>query len=296
MPFFSLPSGASPVLAGSGGPTGTLGNIGDIYLDTSGAYLWGPKTISGWGATGINLSLGPTGPVSNVTGPTGAGATGPTGNFPFAATGPTAPAGLTLAGSVWLDDSTGKYFVRYDTVWLEIGVQGERGSTGPTGAASTITGPTGGTPTVATGPTPDSILINGILVQAAQGATGPTGPTGAASTVTGPTGSIGGFSDAQLINAQDQSYTLVLTDAGKLVTLATGSGDLVVTVPALSSVLFPTGTHVDIARLGDASVTVTGAAGVTINATPGRSLRAKYSAGTLIQYVGDTWLLVGDLS
>jgi pyruvate-ferredoxin/flavodoxin oxidoreductase len=59
MPFFSLPSGASPVLAGTGSPTGTAGNIGDIYLDTSGAYLWGPKTVGGWGAitTGKNLAV-----------------------------------------------------------------------------------------------------------------------------------------------------------------------------------------------------------------------------------------------
>jgi hypothetical protein len=276
MPFFSLPSGASPVLAGTGSPTGTAGNIGDIYLDTSGAYLWGPKTVGGWGATGINLSLGPTGAASTVAGPTGAGATGPTGNFPFAATGPTAPAGLTLAGSVWLDDSTGKYFVRYGTNWLEIGVQGERGVTGPTGPR--VTGPTGPASTV-TGPTGSAA----------------TGPTGAASSVTGPTGSAGGFNAAQSINAQTQSYTLALTDAGKLVTLATGSGDLVVTIPAIASVAFATGTHVDLARLGDASVTVTGAAGVTVNATPGRSLRAKYSAGTVIHYTGDTWLLVGDI-
>jgi hypothetical protein len=61
-------------------------------------------------------------------------------------------------------------------------------------------------------------------------------------------------------------------------------------------VAFPTGTHVDIARIGDAPVSVTGATGVTVNATPGAALRAKYSAGTAIHYAGDTWLVVGDLS
>jgi hypothetical protein len=184
----------------------------------------------------------------------------------FAATGPTAPitAALTIAGAVWLDDTTGRYFVRYGTNWIEIGVQGERGQTGPTG----ITGPAG---VGVTGP-----------------AGGPTGPAG-------PTGANGGFADAQAINAMVTGYTLALTDAGRLVTLNASTGSINVVVPNSSGVAFPTGTHIDVARLGDAAVTVTGATGVTINATPGQNLRAKFSAGTAILYAGDTWLLVGDI-
>jgi hypothetical protein len=162
---------------------------------------------------------------------------------------------------VWLDDSTGKYFVRYDSNWIEIGVQGERGPTGSTGPQSTV-----------------------------------AGPTGAASNVTGPTGGVGSFSDAQSINANTGNYTLVLSDAGKLVTMSATTGTLTVTIPPASSVAFATGTHVDIARLGVAGVTVTGATGVTVNTTPGNKLRARYSSGTAILYDGDTWLVVGDLS
>jgi hypothetical protein len=114
--------------------------------------------------------------------------------------------------------------------------------------------------------------------------------------VTGPTGAAGSFSDAQSINAQTTGYTLALSDAGKLVTLNASTGTVSVVIPANSSVAFPTGTHIDMARLGDAGVTVTGATGVTVNATPGQKLRAKFSAGTAIYYAGDTWLLVGDLS
>jgi hypothetical protein len=88
----------------------------------------------------------------------------------------------------------------------------------------------------------------------------------------------------------------VLGDAGKLVTLNASTGTINVIVPANASVAFPTGTHVDLARLGAAAVTVTGATGVTVNATPGQKLRAQYSAGTAIYYAGDTWILVGDLS
>ena len=250
---------------------------------------------------------GPTGAASNVTGPTGAvGSTGPTG---AGSTGPTGSTGVAeyyatgaaptpiLNGAVWLDTDTGRYFLRYAGVWIEIGVQGEPGVTGatgpgvtgPTGAASTVTGPTGstGAASTVTGPTGSTGPTGGI------GATGPSGgPTGS----TGPTGRAGDFTDSQAINAQTASYTLVLGDAGKLVAMNASTGTLTVTIPNSSSVAFPTGTHVDVARLGDAGVTVTGATGVTVNATPGQNLRAKFSAGTCILYAGNTWLLVGDVS
>ena len=211
------------------------------------------------------------------------------------ATAPTA-AGLTVAGAIWLDDSTGRYYVRYGSQFIEVGVQGERGPTGPastvagptgpgvtgpTGAASTITGPTGSTGPSVTGPT---------------GPEGVTGPSGGPTGSTGPSGPVGSFSDAQSINAQTTGYTLALSAAGKLVTLNASTGTINVVIPAASSVAFATGTHIDIARIGDASVTVTGATGVTVNATPGQKLRAKFSAGTAILYSGDTWLVVGDLS
>jgi hypothetical protein len=174
MPFFSLPSGASPVLAGPTAPTGGVGNVGDIFLETSNAVLYGPKTATGWAATGIDLSQGPTG-ATGIVGPTGAvGASGPTGNtggYAFAATGATAPA-LTTPGAIWLDTTTGRYFVRYETQFIEIGVQGEQGPTGSAGATGpSVTGPTG-----TTGPTGPS-----------DGPTGPTGPVGLAS-ITGANG------------------------------------------------------------------------------------------------------------
>jgi 2-keto-4-pentenoate hydratase len=67
-------------------------------------------------------------------------------------------------------------------------------------------------------------------------------------------------------------------------------------IQAASSVAFATGTHIDIVRLNTGTVAVTGATGVTVNATPGNKLRDRYSSGTAILYAGDTWLVVGDLS
>jgi hypothetical protein len=204
MPFFSLPSGASPVLAGPTAPESGVGNVGDIFLETSNAILYGPKTATGWAATGIDLSQGPTG-ATGIIGPTGiVGSTGPTGNtggYDFAATGATAP-NLTTPGAIWLDTSSGRYFVRYESQFIEIGVQGEVGPTGsvgatgpsvtgPTGAASTVTGPTGPVSDV-TGPT------------GAQGDVGPTGPSGGPTGEAGPTGPAG---LASITGANGQAYT-----------------------------------------------------------------------------------------
>jgi hypothetical protein len=300
MPFYQLPTGGSPVLGGEAQPTGGIGNDGDLFIDLANKTLYGPKASGSW-PTGIDLSFGPTGVTgaTGATGATGPDVTGPTGGIAFSV-GPTAPTApdLTVAGAVWLDESSGRYFVRYDTQFIEIGVQGERGPTGVTGPVSTVTGPTGAASTVtgptgitgATGSTGPASTVTGPTGEA-----GPTGSTGPASTVTGPTGAVGGFDDAQAINAQVTGYTLVLSDAGKLLTFdATGAVEVI--VPPAASVAFATGTHVDIARLNTGDVQVTGATGVTINATPGAKLRAQYSAGTMVLYEGDKWLVVGDLS
>lgn len=192
MPFYSLPSGASPVLAGDAPPTGGIGQDGDLFIDRTGKTLYGPKASGSW-PSGIDLSNGAPGPTGSqgatgpsVTGPTGAagsnGSTGPTGLWAFAATGPTAPTGSTmsLAGAVWLNTQNGRYYVKYDTTFLEIGVQGEQGkfpfyATGPTAPVA----PTGSawldTDTGKYFLKYDDVFVE-IGVQGEQGATGPTGP------------------------------------------------------------------------------------------------------------------------
>jgi hypothetical protein len=207
MPFFSLPSGASPVLAGTTAPTGGVGNPGDLFIDTSGKFLYGPKdAVSGW-PSGIDLSQGPTGG-QGVTGPTGSlGPSGPTGNtggYAFAATGATAPA-LTTPGAVWLDTSSGRYFVRYESQFIEIGVQGERGPTGPGATGPTgpsLTGPTGASLTGPTGPS--------------DGPTGPTGPTGGGQggvniqSISGPLTLTAESDKFQFISPLDESQDVIL--------------------------------------------------------------------------------------
>ena len=96
-------------------------------------------------------------------------------------------------------------------------------------------------------------------------------------------------------NAQAASYTLVLTDNGKLVEISNASANNL-TVPLNSTVAFPVGAQINILQTGAGQTTVVATGGVTINGTPGLKLRAQWSAATLIKRASDTWVLVGDLS
>ena len=99
-----------------------------------------------------------------------------------------------------------------------------------------------------------------------------------------------------LLNAQTgTTYTLVLADAGKFVTLNNAAA-IALTVPLESSVNYAIGTSIDLVQLGAGQVTVAGAGGVTVNATPVLKLRAQYSAATLVKTASNTWVLVGDIA
>lgn len=94
-------------------------------------------------------------------------------------------------------------------------------------------------------------------------------------------------------NQKTASYTLVLSDKDKVVEMNSGSA-LTLTVPNNSSVAFEIGSSVNILQTGAGQVTVAGAAGVTINSTPGLKLRAQWSFATLIKRASNTWVLIGD--
>lgn len=101
---------------------------------------------------------------------------------------------------------------------------------------------------------------------------------------------------AQTINAQTgTTYTTVLSDAGKLVTLNNASA-ITLTIPPNSSVAYATGTRIDFIQIGAGQVTVAGGTGVTVNSTPTLKLRAQHSAASCIKIATDTWQLVGDLA
>ena len=117
-------------------------------------------------------------------------------------------------------------------------------------------------------------------------------------TLTSPTLNTPTINDARqnlTLNAQTgTTYTLVLTDNGRLVTLSNAAA-ITLTVPLNSSVAFATGAVINIQQIGAGQVTVAGAAGVTVTGT-GTKLRTQYSAAALVKTGTDSWTLIGDLS
>jgi hypothetical protein len=99
------------------------------------------------------------------------------------------------------------------------------------------------------------------------------------------------------INTQSgTTYTLVLLDDGKLVTLSNASA-ITLTIPTNASVAFPIGAEIDLLQLGAGQVTVTPAGGVTLNSyTSKTALSGQYAAATLKKLVTNTWILIGNLS
>lgn len=101
-------------------------------------------------------------------------------------------------------------------------------------------------------------------------------------------------------NAQSNTtYTLVLTDRDKLVTLSNASA-IALTIPLNSSVAFATGAVVNIQQTGAGQVTIQGAAGVTVTSTGTTATapvtRAQYSAASIIKTGTDSWTVIGDIS
>lgn len=97
------------------------------------------------------------------------------------------------------------------------------------------------------------------------------------------------------INAQTgTTYTPVLADNGKLVTLSNASA-ITLTVPTNASVAYATGAQINIEQIDAGQVTIVGDTGVTVNGT-GTKLRTQWSAATLVKLGTDSWTLIGDLA
>ena len=92
------------------------------------------------------------------------------------------------------------------------------------------------------------------------------------------------------------SYALsTLTHRDSMIEVSSTSGTTI-TIPAEASVNYPVGTTIDILQTNTGQVTIAGAAGVTVNATPGLKLRTRWSSATLMKRAADTWVVYGDLT
>jgi hypothetical protein len=96
-------------------------------------------------------------------------------------------------------------------------------------------------------------------------------------------------------NRQTASYTLVLSDADKLVEMNVGSANNL-TVPLNSSVAFPTGTQILLAQYGAGQTTIVATSGVTVRSNGAKlKLNVQYSGATLIKIAENEWYLFGDI-
>ena len=98
------------------------------------------------------------------------------------------------------------------------------------------------------------------------------------------------------INAQTgASYTTVLSDDGKLITLD-NAASITLTIPPNSSVAYGIGTQINVMQLGAGTVTITAGAGVTLR-SDGSKLKtnALYAVATCLKIASDTWVVVGNL-
>jgi hypothetical protein len=87
-------------------------------------------------------------------------------------------------------------------------------------------------------------------------------------------------------NTQTGSYTTVLTDAGKVITMSNASANTV-TIPANSSVAYVIGSRINILNLGAGACTPTAAAGVTISGTI--TALATNGFASLVKTATNTW-------
>ncbi len=121
-------------------------------------------------------------------------------------------------------------------------------------------------------------------------------------TLTSPTLNTPTINDARqnlTLNAQTgTTYTLVITDNGRLVTLSNAAA-ITLTVPLNATVAYATGAIINVQQIGAGQVTIQGASGVTITSTGATATtpktRAQYSAASIIKTGTDSWTVIGDI-
>ena len=141
------------------------------------------------------------------------------------------------------------------------------------------------------GLTDSNASANAVLVGTAASTTAwTTSPT-----VTGTLTAGVAVGQAMDLDRKTADYTLVLTDAGKVIEINSGSSENV-TIPPNSSVAFPTGTQIVIVRLGAGAVVIVEGTGVTTRSDGDKAkIKSQYSSCVLIKHETNEWYILGNL-
>ena len=142
----------------------------------------------------------------------------------------------------------------------------------------------------------DMDFVWGTIAGDIEGVTAGTGLSGGGTSGTVTLSFDYGVGNQAIENAQTgTTYTLALSDAGKMVTLTNASA-ITLTIPTNASVAFPVNTRIDLLQYGAGQVTI-GGAGVTIYSSGSKlKITGQYSGASLWKKATDTWVVIGDLS
>ena len=103
------------------------------------------------------------------------------------------------------------------------------------------------------------------------------------------------------LNAQTATYTVVLGDVGKLVTMSVATANDF-QIPTNANVAFPIGTIINVIQIGAGKTTIKAVtSGTTTISSTGATatapeLRAQFSSASCIKVATDLWYVVGDIS
>jgi hypothetical protein len=104
-----------------------------------------------------------------------------------------------------------------------------------------------------------------------------------------------------VLNAQTATYTAVLGDAYKLVTMSNAAANDFL-IPTNANVAFPVGTVINVVQIGAGTTTIEAVtSGTTTISSTGATatapdLRAQFSAASCVKVATDTWYIFGDIS
>lgn len=92
------------------------------------------------------------------------------------------------------------------------------------------------------------------------------------------------------------SYTLALSDNGKIVSMNNGSANTL-TIPANATVAFPVGATVNVVMRGTGATTIQAAGGVSLNGVSagGGAIQTQFQGVSLYQETANSWIASGDI-